>query len=1096
MEPETSKERPKRKKVPPPVPKKKSRAKKPEPQQVQEQITQDFENDQFTVKEEEFVKCEDLTRLPFLYDDLVLQCISLRFSAGQYYTWAGPTLVALNPCKNIPHLYTSDIRQHHYSQIKSGKDKRDAHVYSIAGVAHHHLLHQLGCVNQAILVSGESGAGKTMSARYMLGYLTQAETGWRSPSKTMNPDGGKPETIQERILASNPILEAFGNAATLRNHNSSRFGKLLRLQYGGGVLRGAEIETYLLEKFRVTHQPENERNFHIFYQVVAGVHTGAIEGLLIEPKDQFRILPGQHEAENLDNFYLTYEAFQQLGFPKELQHEIFKVISALLHMGNVTFTKGNGNQETWEVDHRNEKCRRSLNTACELLGLEVKKLEDTLTVQTITVGAGRKVSVFHKPCSRQGQCEERRDALMQLLYQSLFNSIVSFFNAQVCARRDCWENYLGILDIYGFETFEHNSLEQLCINYANERLQQEFITRYLATEHMVLLEEGLLDLNLTYSDNAACVAALDSHVSVFAILNEECQLKRIVKEEEACERVVKALEDTGVVYPPSSPRHTAGFVVRHYAGPVSYSAQGLLYKNKDEVPHEISSLLIGSESSYVADLVLDDSEGDFNSSTLSLSSNSLTGTPRRTTRKITTLSKFKSSLDALMRSLTVCDLHYVRCLKPNVSGIKDDPDPAYLLHQLHACGIIETVQISQAGYPVRVSYREFVKRYGKPGTGDDQNETERIATEALCDGEAISSDQCRFGKSIIFLSENAFHILERVRKKKRENATICLQKYFRRWKYRREFLQLKSATLFLQHISKGWLIKRKFTAMKSASLIIQKNTRKWLAQKKFRATKHAILTIQKYIKGMNARKRYESLKQKNLRPSSRYSTFSAYSSGHYSMSTSVSDFSLGATSVTSPSDLHSFDMALMYGINGPASRQSFLETEESGIETDTESINEDTGEPKPKVLKKRAQLMKILQQSQWRNTRVEEVASEESDVDSSDRGDREVTSDDQSSPERTMLERKYSAMNEGQKLKVTTVCGLKDASGVLKKCSPENLQLNVADRNVSLFFKDGVLSYRRIPMVAIKFHTRRTCLPYSYHMPFQELPQGFLDAFN
>ncbi|CAL4163575.1 unnamed protein product, partial [Meganyctiphanes norvegica] len=336
-------------------------------------------------------------------------------------------------------------------------------------------------------------------------------------------------------------------------------------------------------------------------------------------------------------------------------------------------------------------CEKSLKQACELLGLEGDKLIQSLTIRTISLSTQRRVSVFHKPCERASQCEERRDALMQLIYAKLFDHIVSFINLQVSADKKLWSTFIGILDVYGFETFENNSLEQLCINYVNERLQQEFIKRYLSTEHRILREEGFIDLDIPYTDNTKCLSALDSHVSVFAILNEECQLKREVRESEACMRVCNALNDTGVVFPPASPRHKPGFVVKHYAGHVKYDSKGLLHKNKDEVPHEVESLLGGSSCDFVANMVVGISaeiEGDFGI---------------KKTRKVTTLTKFKASLDTLLKTLTKCDLHYVRCIKPNAQGLPGLPVVEYVMHQLQSCGIIETIRISQAGYPVRLS---------------------------------------------------------------------------------------------------------------------------------------------------------------------------------------------------------------------------------------------------------------------------------------------------------------------------------------------------------------------------------------------------------
>ncbi|KAK8397928.1 hypothetical protein O3P69_004617 [Scylla paramamosain] len=343
---------------------------------------------------------------------------------------------------------------------------------------------------------------------------------------------------------------------------------------------------------------------------------------------------------------------------------------------------------------------------------------------------------------------------------------------------------MGILDIYGFETFENNSLEQLCINYANERLQQAFILRYLATEHKILKEEGFLEMDIPYTDNSNCVLVIDSHISVFAILNEECQLKRDVKEEEACIRICNALEDTGVVSAPPYHKPNPGFVIKHYAGPVQYEAHGLLHKNKDEVPHEVLQLLTVSSSIFMKKLtsLLDNKDPEFG---------------RRTTRKITTLAKFKFSLDSLMKTLSGCDLHYVRCIKPSLRCLPGQVDKEYMMQQLRACGIIETVCISQAGYPVRMSYSDFIKRYGdRQGVLEVVDASIKLATSVLASKEKENIDNlCRFGHTRMFLSESALHTLEIVRERKRSQAATSLQKYWKRHKCWKQFRKLKEASL-------------------------------------------------------------------------------------------------------------------------------------------------------------------------------------------------------------------------------------------------------------------------------------------------------------
>ncbi|XP_050713330.1 unconventional myosin-XIX-like [Eriocheir sinensis] len=383
-----------RPKVPPPVPKKKPKydavgSKTVEPQEYSPS------DSVYHVPREQLLACQDLLRLPILYDDIVLQCVQTRYEKGHYYTWAGPTLVAVNPCRPVSHLYTTNQIEHHHQQVEIGIEGHMPHVYSVAGVAHHRLQHDIGLLNQAILVSGESGSGKTESARYMLGYLTHVEKHYSRGQKISSKDISRdkqPDDIQKKILASNPILEAFGNAATLRNHNSSRFGKLIRLQYGGERLRGAEIDTYLLEKTRVTHQPHKERNFHIFYQVVSGIRAGIIKGLPVGEEQKFAILSLETTPSDISNLQETLHAFKQLQFSALHLEQIYQVVLALLYLGNVQFKQEEGGNGSWTINKEDKDSAEGLKTACMLLGLEEDSVLRTLTVHTINVSSAGKES--------------------------------------------------------------------------------------------------------------------------------------------------------------------------------------------------------------------------------------------------------------------------------------------------------------------------------------------------------------------------------------------------------------------------------------------------------------------------------------------------------------------------------------------------------------------------------------------------------------------------------------------------------------------------------------------------------------------------------
>ncbi|KAB7493811.1 Unconventional myosin-XIX [Armadillidium nasatum] len=451
----------------------------------------------YFVPEENLIACDDLTALPYLYDETVLECITARYFTNTIYTWAGPILVAVNPFKSINGLYSDQKISKVFTLLKEGHDHQDPHVFTVAGLAHKRLTSEIGLVNQAILVSGE----------------IEDDSSCITDTSVLH----RPEDIKNKILASNPILEAFGNAATLRNHNSSRFGKLIRLQYSQNVLKGASLDTYLLEKTRVTSQPSQERNFHIFYQLLSGIINGYVEGIEVDEEISFNIMPGLDNRDfkqDLLYFKETQKAFRKIGIPNNIEKDIYRVVAAIMFLGNISF-QPSSDSESWTFS-TNEVSQKSLARACHLLRVTKETLQNTFTKKKIS-----------------------------------------------------------ILDIYGFEAFDENSLEQLCINYTNERLHHEFTRRYIASEHKVLIEEGFMDIPF------------------------ECQLKRVLNEDDACLRVCNALQNTGVVTPAVS-RRNSGFLIKHYAGNVSYKSSGLLHKNKDDLPLDVISVLTESSCEFIS----------------------------------------------------------------------------------------------------------------------------------------------------------------------------------------------------------------------------------------------------------------------------------------------------------------------------------------------------------------------------------------------------------------------------------------------------------------------------------------------------------------
>ncbi|KAF2354635.1 Myosin head motor domain [Trinorchestia longiramus] len=1191
-------------------------------------------SDSLSVPQDTLLGCSDLTKLPLLYPQTVLECIRERFQENEFYTWAGPTLVAVNPCKEFPFLYDESQLLCYHRAVQSGCGGLMPHVYAVAGVAEHRRSCDLGLINQAVVVSGESGAGKTESARYMLDYLCHVED-----SKAVRGGGhsdGVTRRTQNKVLASNPLLEAFGNAATLRNHNSSRFGKLLRLQYGGAQLRGAAIDTYLLEKTRVTHQPHGERNFHIFHQVVAGLQSGRLDMLgrrVTSPAasascPRFSIChtTSERDVAGLED---TLAALDELGFSSQQQDNILAVLVAVLHMSNISFTEASASSGGFTVA---ESCCESVDSASALLGVSKEDLCSALTVRCIAVPTKDKVSVFRHACERVEECQERASACMQLLYHSLFQHLIQLVNAQIAAAPGhCWTHFIGLLDVYGFESFEHNSLEQLCINYANERLQQAFTQSFLRTEQQVLLEEGVLVDEHNFQDNSGCVEALHSPVSVFAVLNEECQLHRAVDEVAACERVCRALQHSEYVQSPSTKRDRSastggivseGFVVRHYAGPVLYSPHALLTKNKDLVPAEVVALLAQSSDAFVSAFIEQHAaaatdDGAFTCSTpdlkggskwssspslqsytrdqlpygtgslrrpstpvqkqapafqwpatsLQTSSPSRGGSLRRSARKVTTLSKFKSSLDSLLRTLTLCDLHFVRCIKPNRASQPGEACDEYLLSQLAACGVLDTVAISRAGYPVRMLFRDFMQRYGDVTAGETAIEVKACLLQHLTLSYDQQPDQLyRVGKRRVFLSEVGFHQLETVRERKRSAAACIIQANWKRVRCVQDYRQLQRAVATVSRCALTWRCRHRFLRWRRAAVQLQSSVRMWRARTRYRETRKKVLLLQSLARRFLALRRVRAMRASRVcKSNSDQSLASSLTSFGY-QTASISSYSLESPGTCLPSSLpnrsgtvspsSAFDPILMSDIStrshlrspeAPATagvyvsqtafiarqcgRRSILETEESGIETDTESLSGQKeladNDEQSRIRKKRAQLHlfaapgSAVQEISQVDSRNPCMASQGSALDAtpanvdgtpsiSDAESRhgvsrlkfdskrkshfEIETDDPASNVTIRRKKRKSAPSSNNENVVRITNAQQMKSALLMFSSKPQMQFVLARGKREFFFKDGIVSCRRMPTVAVRFHTRVTCLPFSHCSPRALQPQGLLDA--
>ncbi|XP_061596098.1 unconventional myosin-XIX [Cololabis saira] len=768
----------------------------------------------FLIDEDQLHTYDDLTKVNPVTPTTVLKCLQARYSVKVFYTHAGCTLVALNPFQPIPDLYSLDVMKEYHCAPQPQEFK--PHIFIVAEEAYRNVQGQVEPVNQSLVVSGESGAGKTWTSRCLMKYYATV-----AASSSVAKSQDTVERIERRVLDSNPIMEAFGNACTLRNNNSSRFGKYIQLQLDRHqLLVGASVQTYLLEKTRVTCKPAEERNFHIFYQMMRGGTDEQKKEWMMSQDQSFVWLPNSEKELEEDDFHETVEAMVHLGVKEESQRQIFRILAGILHLGNVSFSSSADESKPCDLAERSEGF---LQRASELLGVAAEELLPCLRVRTLKAG---KQSVL-KPCP-QAECSVRRDCLAKVIYAQLFEWLVLFINKSICADQATWCNFIGVLDVYGFECFQINNLEQLCINYANEKLQQHFVAHYLRAQQDEYVSEGLKWSFIKYQDNQSCLDLIEgSPVGVFSLLNEESRLNRASDAKVLRTRLEKELcDNTNISWDKFS--KVPHFAVAHYAGKVNYQIEGMVEKNKDPVPPELVRLLQNSDNLLLCQIFTDKDTENLPSKGLS---------------KVTVVSKFKNSLESLMKVLHTTTPHYTRCIKPNPDCKPLMFKKEEVIMQLEACGIVETIHISAAGFPIRIPFESFVQRYGliskysksgspsvdreAEGKSTLQQEVKKLLSVALqhqsCD-DHVSLVHC--GKTKVFLTQAMLDLLEDQRRRILSQCAFSIQCCWLRHQRCRRLASRQSATL-IQAAVRSWLVRKKVRRWNKSAAVIQNSWKRW-----------------------------------------------------------------------------------------------------------------------------------------------------------------------------------------------------------------------------------------------------------------------------
>jgi len=722
---------------------------------------------------------EDMAELGYLNEATVLHNLRVRYNQDRIYTYSGLFLVAVNPFKRFP-IYGNGI-----IDMYKGKRRNEMapHIFALSDGAYRAMLNDRQ--NQSLLITGESGAGKTENTKKVIQYL--AAVAGRSSNGT----------LEQQILQANPILEAFGNAKTTRNNNSSRFGKFIEIQFNNaGFISGASIVSYLLEKSRVVWQAEKERNYHIFYQLITGSTSDEKKQLSLGPMENFEYMnkSGCYDIAGVNDaqeFKDTRNAMTIMGISNEEQQSIFRILAAILHLGNMQFSPAYG--EGSEIKDKN-----TLNTVANLLNVDASQLEKALIEPRIL--AGRDLVATHLNPEKAGSS---RDALTKALYGRLFNWIVKKINLVLAQERKAY--FIGVLDISGFEIFQTNSFEQLCINYTNERLQQFFNNHMFKLEQDEYMAEKInwkfIDFGM---DSQATIDLIDGTPQgnppkapgILALLDEQSVFPNATDKTFVEKLNAQHGKGKSTKYEePRFARANPSFSVSHYAGVVNYDALGWLDKNKDPLQNDLETTMKESKDGFVGRLFATDSRAAPVASK---------GAGKKGANFVTVGFQHKEQLASLISTLKSTNPHFVRCILPNSQQRAGYLEDKVVLDQLRCNGVLEGIKISRQGFPNRVVYAEFVKRYyllasNVPRTAEDLQK----ATQAILNTQKLEEDSYRFGLTKIFFRTGALAKIEEAREVKIGELIKGIQAASRGWLSRRNFKIAREYTVAAQIIQQN-----------------------------------------------------------------------------------------------------------------------------------------------------------------------------------------------------------------------------------------------------------------------------------------------------
>lgn len=784
---------------------------------------------------ESSVGVEDLVLLEPLEQESLLKNLQLRYEKKEIYTYIGNVLVSVNPYQQLP-IYGPEFidkyRDYTFYELKP-------HIYAVANVAYQSL--RFRDQDQCVLITGESGAGKTEASKLVMSYVA-----------AVCGKGEQVNSVKEQLLQSNPVLEAFGNAKTIRNNNSSRFGKYMDIEFDfKGSPLGGVITNYLLEKSRVVKQLKGERNFHIFYQLLAGADAQLLTALKLQRDTSgYAYLNGEvSRVDGMDdasNFKAMQSAMTVIGFSEEEMRWVLEVTALVLKLGNVELSnecQANG------IPASGIRDERGVREIGEIAGLNSEELERALCSRTMETAKEKVVTALSAV-----QAQYARDALAKNIYSRLFNWIVNRINESIKVGTGERKKVMGVLDIYGFEILEDNSFEQFVINYCNEKLQQVFIEITLKEEQEEYKREGIPWEKVDYFDNGTiCNLIEHNQRGILAMLDEECLRPGVVSDSTFLAKLnqlyskhshyeSKVTQNAQRQYD-----HTMGlscFRICHYAGKVTYNVNSFIDKNNDLLFRDLSQAMWKARHPLLQSLF---PEGD----------------PKQASRKRppTAGAQFKSSVAILMKNLYSKSPNYIRCIKPNEHQQRGQFSRELVATQAQYLGLLENVRVRRAGYAFRQAYGPFLERYRllSRSTWPRWDGGDREGVEKILGELSVSSKEVTFGKTKIFIkSPKTLFYLEEQRRLRIQQLATLIQKMYRGWRCRTHYQQMRKSQILISSWFRGNRQKKRYGKIKASTLLIQAFVRGWKARKDYRKYFRfgATLTLTNFI--------YKSMAQKFL----------------------------------------------------------------------------------------------------------------------------------------------------------------------------------------------------------------------------------------